>query len=49
MEITTYTLPRNENGGFTLELETRYDGVEEYALYRIPYLDGEYRFTLTFG
>ena len=49
VEITTYTLPRNENGGFTLELETRYDGVEEYALYRIPYLDGEYRFTLTFG
>ena len=49
VEITTYTLPRNEKGGFTLELETRYDGVEEYALYRIPYLDGEYRFTLTFG
>ena len=48
-ENTTYTLPRNEKGGFTLELETRYDGVEEYALYRIPYLDGEYRFTLTFG
>lgn len=48
-ENTTYTLPRNEKGGFTLELETRYAGVEEYALYRIPYLDGEYRFTLTFG
>lgn len=49
VETTTYRLPRNEKGGFTLELDTRYDGVEEYALYRIPYLDGEYRFTLTFG
>ena len=49
VENTAYHLPRNEKGSFTLELETRYDGVEEYALYRIPYLDGEYRFTLTFG
>ena len=49
VEITTHTLSRGKNGGFSLKLETRYDGVEEYALYRIPYLDGEYRFTLTFG
>ena len=49
VEITTHTLTRGKNGSFTLELETRYDGVAEYALYRIPYLDGEYRFTLTFG
>ena len=49
VEITTHILTRGENGGFSLKLETRYDGVEEYALYRIPYLDGEYRFTLTFG
>lgn len=49
VEITTYHLPRNDKGSFTLELETRYDGVEEYALYRIPYLNGEYRFTLTYG
>lgn len=49
VEITTHTLTRSKNGGFSLKLETRYDGVEEYALYRIPYLDGEYRFTLTFG
>ncbi len=49
VETTTYHLPRNEKGGFSLKLETRYDGVEEYALYRIPYLDREYRFTLTFG
>ena len=49
VETTTHTLSRNEKGGFTLKLETRYDGVAEYALYRIPYLDGEYRFTLTFG
>ena len=49
VEVTTHTLTRGKNGSFTLKLETRYDGVEEYALYRIPYLDGEYRFTLTFG
>ena len=49
VEITTHILTRGENGGFSLKLETRYDGVEEYALYRIPYLDGEYRFTPTFG
>lgn len=49
VEITTHTLTRNEKGNFSMELQTRYDGVEEYALYRIPYLDGEYRFTLTFG
>lgn len=49
VEITTHSLHRNEKGGFTLELETRYDGVEEYALYRIPHLEGEYRFTLTYG
>lgn len=48
VEITTHTLSRGKNGGFSLKLETRYDGVEEYALYRIPYLNGEYRFTLTF-
>ena len=49
VEIITHTLTRNEKGSFTLKLETRYDGVEEYALYRIPYLEGEYRFTLTYG
>lgn len=49
VETAAYTLHRNENGSFTIKLETRYDGVEEYALYRIPYLGGEYRFTLTFG
>ena len=49
VEYTTHTLKRTERGSFTLELATRYDGVVEYALYRIPYRDGEYRFTLTFG
>ena len=49
LEYSTYTLSRNDRGSFTLELATRYDGVAEYALYRIPYRDGEYRFTLTFG
>lgn len=49
VETTTYTLEPNKPGSFSLELKTRYDGEEEWALYRIPYLDGEYRFTLTYG
>ena len=49
VETAVYNLHRNEAGNFSMELETRYDGVEEYALYRIPYLGGEYRFSLTFG
>jgi len=49
VETQTYTLPRNKNGSFTLEVTTRYEGPEQYALYRIPFEGGEYRFTLTFG
>ncbi|MBQ2928460.1 MAG: helix-turn-helix transcriptional regulator [Oscillospiraceae bacterium] len=49
VETTTYTLEPERPYSFTMELETRYDGEEEWALYRIPYQDGEYRFTLTFG
>jgi len=49
VETTTYILEPNKSGSFPLELKTRYDGKEEWALYRIPYQDGEYRFTLTFG
>ncbi len=49
MEIIPHTLAPNENGSYSLKLETRHDGVEEYSLFRIPYLHGEYRFTLTYG
>lgn len=45
----TYTLQPNRNGSYTLKLNTRYDGQQEYALYRIPFAGGEYRFILTFG
>ena len=49
MEVTTYTLEPKKPGAFTMKLKTRYDGKDEWALYRIPFQDGEYRFTLTFG
>lgn len=49
VETTTYTLEPNKSGSFPLEVKTRYDGEEEWALYRIPYGDGEYRFILTYG
>lgn len=48
VESATYQLDRVKPGSFTLELKTRYDGKEEYALYRIPYEGGEFRFVLTF-
>lgn len=35
-------------GSFVLDVETRYNGKQEYALYRIPYEGGEFRFILTF-
>lgn len=49
VETTTYTLEPKKAGSFSMKLETRYDGEEEWALYRIPFQDGEYRFTLTYG
>lgn len=49
VKTAVYTLEPIKPHRFELELETRYDGEEEWALYRIPYQDGEYRFTLTFG
>ena len=45
---TDYQLLPNDSGSYTLEVETRYDGKQEYALYRIPYKDGSFRFCLTF-
>ena len=49
VETATYTLQPNKPGSFTMDLKTRYDGEDEWALYRIPYQDGEYRFILTYG
>lgn len=49
VEYQTYTLQPNSAGAYPLKLETRYAGQEEYALYRIPFAGGEYRFILTFG
>jgi len=49
VEITTYTLEPNKSDSYPLDVKTRYDGEEEWALYRIPYGDGEYRFVLTYG
>ncbi len=48
VETRTYTLEPDKRGNFELELETRYKNQEQWALYRIPCGDGEYRFTLTF-
>ena len=48
VEQTQYTLEAVKAGTFAMELETRYDGKEEYALYRIPYQGGEFRFNLTY-
>ncbi|MBQ8834283.1 MAG: helix-turn-helix transcriptional regulator [Oscillospiraceae bacterium] len=49
VEYAQYSLEPAERVGCTMKLATRYGGVEEYALYRIKYDGGEYRFTVTFG
>lgn len=41
-EIQEYKLQPNENGGFSMDLETRGTGKDQYAIYRIPYAGGEY-------
>jgi len=47
-ETTEYLLEPVKDGTFAMEVTTRYDGKQEYALYRIPYQAGEFRFVLTF-
>lgn len=49
VEYQQYVLSANKNGNFSMKLQTRYDGQQEYALYRIAYAGGEYRFIVTFG
>lgn len=48
VEYNEYQLESVNPGSFALELKTRYDGKQEYALYRIAYKGGEFRFTLTY-
>lgn len=48
-EYSTYVLEPQKMGAYKMKLETRYDGEDEYAIYRIPFKNGEYRFILTFG
>lgn len=43
-----YLLEAVKPGAFAMGLETRYDGVQEYAVYKIPYNGGEFRFALTY-
>lgn len=49
VEKAVYTLSPTKPHRYEMELTTRYDGKEEWALYRIPFEDGEYRFILVFG
>lgn len=37
-----YKLQPNENGGFSMDLETQGTGKDQYAIYHIPYAGGEY-------
>lgn len=48
-ETSVYTLDPVKPHRFERKLETRYDGEAEWALYRIPFEEGEYRFVLVFG
>lgn len=40
---------QEDPAGFRSAPETRYDDEAEWALYRIPFEEGEYRFLLVFG
>lgn len=51
MQTATHILePKDPKkpGSFTMKLETRYDSGDQWALYRISFEEGEYRFTLGF-
>jgi len=48
-EYITHILQPESPGRFYMKLSTRYDNPEQWALYRIPFHGGEYRFILTFG
>lgn len=49
VEYEEHTLIPNEKGALKLELRPRYDSGEQYAIYRIPYEDGEYVFRVNYS
>lgn len=50
VDYEVYSLQPKKNGSFSMPLKVRYKDVkEQYAVYRIPFEDGEYRFTLTYA
>lgn len=49
METAVYMLDPAKPHRYEMKLTTRYDGKNEWALYRISFEDGEYRFILVFG
>ncbi|MBP3685081.1 MAG: helix-turn-helix transcriptional regulator [Oscillospiraceae bacterium] len=49
VETAVYSLEPVKPHRYEMKLATRYDGEEEWALYRIPFEDGDYRFILVFG
>ncbi len=48
VDTQVYTLAPEKNGSFEFKVETRYKDQEQYALYRIPHGDGEFRFVLSY-
>lgn len=46
MEYTEYPLSKEE--GFSISAKTRYDSADQYAIYRIPYDNGEYIFYIRY-
>ena len=47
VEHKEYALKKED--GFSISVETRYETGEQYAIYRIPYENGEYVFLIKFG
>lgn len=47
IEYKEYALKKED--GFNISVETRYETGEQYAIYRIPFENGEYVFLIKFG
>ncbi len=48
VDYQTYEIPAKREHQYEMEVEARYGALKgQYAIYRIPFEDGEYRFTLT--
>lgn len=48
VEYTEHILQAVKPNAFAMELKTRYDGIQEYAVYKIAYKGGDFRFVLTY-